>query len=58
MRASWGLSERRWEEAQALLMAARIHDGDDITEPDFAVAVQRLAAATTALQRRVTSGRW
>ena len=29
----------------ALLMAARIHDGDDITEPDFAVAVQRLAAA-------------
>lgn len=40
-----GLSERRWEWARALLMAARIHDGDDITEPDFAVAVQRLAAA-------------
>lgn len=40
-----GLSERRWEWARALLMAARIHNGDDITEPDFQIAVQRLATA-------------
>jgi len=40
-----GLPERRWEWARALLMAARIHDGDDITEPQFDVAARLLAAA-------------
>ena len=40
-----GLSERPWEWARALLMAARIHDGNDLTEPLFDVAVRRLAAA-------------
>ena len=39
-----GLPERRWEWARALLMAARIHDGWDLTEPLFDVAVRRLAA--------------
>ena len=39
-----GLPERRWEWARALLMAARIHDGWDITEPAFDVATRRLAA--------------
>ena len=39
-----GLTDRRWEWARALLMASRIHDGSDITEPDFRVALQRLAA--------------
>lgn len=40
-----GLPERRWEWARALLMTARIHDGDDITEPQFDVAIRQLAAA-------------
>jgi len=40
-----GISERRWEWARALLMAARIHDGADVTEPEFDVALRRLAAA-------------
>ena len=39
-----GLPERRWEWARALLMAARIHDGWDITEPQFDLAVRKLAA--------------
>lgn len=39
-----GLPERRWEWARALLMTARIHDGADITEPDFDAATRRLAA--------------
>jgi hypothetical protein len=39
-----GLGERRWEWARALLMAARIHDGTDITESEFDVAVRKLAA--------------
>ena len=55
---AWGLSERRWEWARALLMAARIHDGDDITEPDFAVAVQRLAAAHDRIAAQGDIGRW
>ena len=40
-----GLPERRWEWARALLMTARIHDGDDITEPAFDVAIRKLAGA-------------
>ena len=40
-----GLSERRWEWARALLMVARIHDGNDVTEPDFDAALRKLAAA-------------
>ena len=40
-----GISERRWEWARALLIVARIHDGSDITEPDFDAALTRLAAA-------------
>jgi len=40
-----GLPERRWEWARALLMAARIHDGWDITEPHFDQATRKLAAA-------------
>ena len=39
-----GLPERRWEWARALLMAARIHDGWDITEPQFDLAAKKLAA--------------
>lgn len=39
-----GLPERRWEWARALLMAARIHDGWDITEPAFDQAARKLAA--------------
>ena len=39
-----GLPERRWEWARALLMAARIHDGSDITEPAFDVATRKLAS--------------
>lgn len=40
-----GISERRWEWARALMMAARIHDGADVTEANFAAATERLAAA-------------
>ena len=40
-----GIGDRRWEWARALLIAARIHDGADITEPDFDAALRRLAAA-------------
>ena len=40
-----GITERRWEWARALMLAARIHDGHDITEPDFDAALQRLTAA-------------
>lgn len=39
-----GLPERRWEWARALLMAARIHDGWDIIEPQFDQAARKLAA--------------
>lgn len=37
-----GISERRWNNARALLQTARIHDGLDITETDFDAAVGRL----------------
>ena len=40
-----GIGDRRWEWARALLIVARIHDGADITEPDFDAALRRLAAA-------------
>ena len=40
-----GITERRWEWARALLLVARIHDGGDITEPDFDAALRKLAAA-------------
>ena len=40
-----GITERRWEWARALLLVARIHDGDDVTEPDFDAALRKLAAA-------------
>ena len=40
-----GISERRWEWARALLMTARVHDGSDITEPDFDAVLRRLSAA-------------
>ena len=40
-----GITERRWEWARALLQVARVHDGDDVTEPDFDAAVRKLAAA-------------
>lgn len=40
-----GITERRWEWARALMQAARIHDGHDVTEPDFDAAMHRLAAA-------------
>ncbi len=39
-----GIGDRRWEWARALLMAARIHDGADLTEPDFDAALRKLAA--------------
>ena len=40
-----GITERRWEWARALLLVARIHDGNDVTEPDFDAALRKLAAA-------------
>lgn len=40
-----GITERRWEWARALLQVARIHDGNDVTEPDFDAALRKLAAA-------------
>ena len=40
-----GITERRWEWARALLLVARVHDGGDITEPDFDAALRKLAAA-------------
>lgn len=40
-----GITERRWEWARALLQVARVHDGDDVTEPDFDAALRKLAAA-------------
>ncbi len=43
--ADLGISERRWEWARALLMTARVHDGADITEPDFDAVLRRVAAA-------------
>lgn len=43
--AELGVSERRWEWARALMIAARIHDGTDIIETDFDVALRKLATA-------------
>lgn len=43
--AELGITERRWEWARALLMAARIHDGHDITQPDFDAALRSLTTA-------------
>ncbi len=43
--AELGVSGRRWEWARALMIAARIHDGGDVTEPDFDTALRRLVAA-------------
>ena len=40
-----GITERRWEWARALLLVARIHDGNDVTESDFDAALRKLAAA-------------
>ena len=40
-----GITERRWEWARALLQVARVHDGADITDPDFDAALRKLAAA-------------
>lgn len=40
-----GITERRWEWARALLQVARVHDGNDVTEPDFDAALRKLAAA-------------
>jgi len=40
-----GITERRWEWARALMMAARIHDGHDVTEPDFDFALTQLTKA-------------
>lgn len=37
-----GISERRWNNARALLQSARIHDGLDIIEQDFDAANSRL----------------
>lgn len=45
-----GLTEHRWEWARALLMAARIHDGADVTEPDFDAALKRLTATHDRIQ--------
>ena len=45
-----GITEHRWEWARALLMAARIHDGADVTEPDFDVALRKLAAKHDTIQ--------
>lgn len=42
--AELGVTERRWEWARALMMAAGIHDGGDVTEADFDVALRLLAA--------------
>ena len=45
-----GIGDRRWEWARALLMVARVHDGADVTEPDFDAALRRLAAAHDRLE--------
>ena len=44
-----GLSERRWEWARALLWAARIHDGQDLTEDDFESAKRAIARKAAAI---------
>jgi len=41
--AELGLPERRWEWARALLWAARVHNGNDITVAEFDVAARMLA---------------
>lgn len=41
---SLGISQNRWEWARALMRAARIHDGQDVTLPDFDEALSRLVA--------------
>ena len=41
---SLGIGDRRWEWARALLMTARIHDGADVIEDDFDLAIRKLAA--------------
>lgn len=38
-----GVTDRRWEWARALMIAARIHDGADVTETDFDAALRKLA---------------
>lgn len=47
---SLGITERRWEWARALMMAARIHDGNDVTEPDFDLALRKLSAKHDTLE--------
>lgn len=45
-----GISERRWTNARALLQTARIHDGLDIIEADFDVAIGRLETTTKGME--------
>jgi hypothetical protein len=54
--AELGLTDRPWEWARALLMAARIHDGADITETDFDVALRKLAAAYDRIEAQEDIG--
>lgn len=43
--AALGISRRAWEWARALLRAAGIHDGRDVTEASFGTALAALEAA-------------
>lgn len=54
--AELGVTERRWEWARALMIAARIHDGADVTEPDFDVALRKLAATHDRIEAQEDIG--
>jgi hypothetical protein len=52
-----GISERRWVPARALLQTARIHNGLDITETDFDVALTALDQTFAGMERAGTAER-
>ena len=45
-----GIAERRWSWARAFMMAARVHDGNDIVEGDFAALERQLSVTYNRLR--------
>ena len=45
-----GISRRSWSNARALLMAARIHDGNDIIVEDFNAAIKMLDSTAEGME--------
>ncbi|MCB9150210.1 MAG: hypothetical protein H6641_15750 [Caldilineaceae bacterium] len=45
------MSRRAWEWGRALMMAARIHNGSDITETSFQACMEAINAAERAMKK-------